>query len=82
MLLAVAGQLTQEFTQAQRWKVLDLQHHEQALPTQQLANLTTAGTSATVSVAFHQTHIKGDRETALTRWVVLKCCGHELIESP
>lgn len=35
------------------------------------------------AVAFHQQqHIKGDRETALARWVVLKCCGHELIESP
>ena len=33
------------------------------------------------AVAFHQQqHIKGDRETALTRWVVLKCCGNELIE--
>ena len=54
--------------------------HEQALPTQQLANPTTAGTSAFVDVAFHQTHVKGDRETALTKLVVLKCCGKELIE--
>jgi hypothetical protein len=36
------------------------------------------------AVAFHQQqHIKGDRETALAcQKVVLKCCGHELIESP
>ena len=54
--------------------------HEQALPTQQLANPTNAGTSAFVEVAFHQTHVKGDRETALTKLVVLKCCGDELIE--
>ena len=44
--------------------------HEQALPTQQLANPTTAGTSAFVDVAFHQTHVKGDSETALTKLVV------------
>ena len=55
--------------------------HEQALPTQQLANPTTAGTSAFVDVAFHQTHVKGDRETALAKLVVSKCCGKELIES-
>ena len=40
--------------------------HEQALTTHQLANPATAGTSAVAAVAFHQTHVKGDRETALT----------------
>ena len=49
--------------------------HEQALPTQQLANPAIAGTSAFVAVAFQQTHIKGDSGTALTNLVVLKCCG-------
>ena len=49
--------------------------HEQALPTQQLANATIASTSAFVGVAFHQTHVKGDSETALAKSVVLKCCG-------
>ncbi len=49
--------------------------HEQALPTQQLANPAIAGTSAFVAVAFLQTHVKGDSETALTKLVVLKCCG-------
>ena len=39
--------------------------HEQALPTQQLAKPTTAGTSVVVDVAFQQTHVKGDSETAL-----------------
>ena len=55
-------------------------HHEQALPTQQLANPAIAGTSAFVAVAFQQTHVKGDSGTALTNLVVLKCCGKELIE--
>jgi len=54
--------------------------HEQALPTQQLANPTSAGTSAYVDVAFHQMHVKGDSETALTNLVVLKCYGKELIK--
>ena len=54
--------------------------HEQALPTQQLANPAIAGTSAFVAVAFHQTHVKGDSETALTKLVVVKGCGKELIE--
>ena len=49
--------------------------HEQALPTQQLANPAIAGTSAFVDIAFLQTHVKGESETALTKLVVLKCCG-------
>ncbi len=49
--------------------------HEQALPTQQLASPAIAGTSAFVAVAFLQTHVKGESETALTKLVVLKCCG-------
>ena len=44
-----------------------LECHEQALPTQQLANPATVGTSAIADVAFHlKLHVKGDRETALT----------------
>jgi hypothetical protein len=54
--------------------------HEQALPTQQLANPAIAGTSAFVAVAFLQTHVKGESETALANLVVLKCCGKELIK--
>ena len=81
MLLEFATQLTQEEIKAQRRWCHRPMRHEQALPTQQLANPTTAGTSAFVDVAFHQTHVKGDRETALAKLVVSKCCGKELIES-
>ena len=35
--------------------------HEQALPTQQLANPTTAGTSAFVDVAFHSARKRRQR---------------------
>jgi hypothetical protein len=81
MPLEFATQLTLEKIKAQRrWSPRPMRH-EQALPTQQLANPAIAGTSAFVDVAFHQTHVKGDRETALTDLVVLKCCGKELIES-
>jgi hypothetical protein len=66
MLSKVAAPIDARMIEAQRWKVLDLEHHEQALPTQQLANPAIAGTSAVADVAFHQTHVKGDRETALT----------------
>ena len=41
-------------------------HHEQALPTQQLANPATVGTSAIADCCVSKTHVKGDRETALT----------------
>jgi hypothetical protein len=54
-------------------------HYEQALPTQQLANLAAVGTSATANVAFHQQHVKGDSETALYLIeVMLKCSCKEL----
>jgi hypothetical protein len=39
-------------TTAQRWKALSLQHHEQALPTQQLANTAAVGTLAAADAAF------------------------------
>ena len=81
MLLDFASQLTLEEIKAQRRWCHRPMRHEQALPTQQLANPTITGTSAFVDVAFHQTHVKGESETALTNLVVLKCCGKELIES-
>jgi hypothetical protein len=52
MLLDVAKPIDARMLEAQRWKALSLQHHEQALPTQQLAKPAIAGTSAFADVAF------------------------------
>ncbi len=52
MLLDVAEPIDARMLEAQRWKALSLQHHEQALHTQQLANPAIAGTSAFADVAF------------------------------
>ena len=68
MLLAVAGQLTQEDRSSTKIAGHSPANHEQALLTLQLANPATVGTSAIAYVAFHlKLHVKGDRETALTR---------------
>jgi hypothetical protein len=67
MLLAVAGQLTQEKISSTKIAGRGPANHEQALLTRQLANPATVGTSAIADVAFHlKLHVKGDRETALT----------------
>ena len=56
-------------------------HHEQALPTQQLANPANSWHFGFRRRCVSKQHIKGDRETALAcQKVVLKCCGNELIE--
>jgi hypothetical protein len=57
-----------------------LECHEQALPTQQLANPATVGTSAIADVAFQRRTQKETAKPPLPTRVVLKCCGNELIE--
>ena len=81
MLLAVAGQLTQGAIHQHKDGRHTPVRHEQALLNTATCKPVTVGTSAFTMVAFHQLHIKGDRETALTfNKVVPKCCDYELIE--
>ncbi len=53
MLLAVAGQLTQEEISSTKIAGRGPANHEQALLTRQLANPATVGTSAIADVAFN-----------------------------
>ena len=81
MLLAVAGQLTQEAQEYFSTKIVgpSPMNHEQALQTtQQLANTADSwhfGCPRKLRFIL-KLHVKGDRETALAmQMVVLKCCG-------
>ena len=65
MMLEVALQLAQGVkTHAPRWLLITA-HHEQALPTRQLANAEMVGTMAVSKRCVSQQFIKGDSETAL-----------------
>jgi hypothetical protein len=66
MLLAVAGRLTQGAIIQHKDGRHTPVRHEQALLNTATCKPVTVGTSAFTMVAFHQLHIKGDRETALT----------------
>ena len=78
VLLWFATYYRQSTKTAQRWKAVSLQHHEQALLTRQLANTAIGWHFSYRRRCVSKQHIKGDRETALTNLVVLKCCGNEL----